>query len=316
MTSEKLANSAGGIVRGVMVGRQAAGKRLTNLFSIGVPMAGACFAIYWLSLHPPTSFQLILAGLFYAATGIGIGVGFHRCFTHQAFRPSRMAKLTLATLGSLAFQGSLIRWVADHRRHHRYTDDGGDVHSPVVSYDCIEFDSKATGLFYAHIGWMFDSSTTDYTVYAPDLLKDSTALLFHRLYWPLCMASLLVPALLCYLVEGGWVSVVNGFLLAGCVRTFALHNFIWAINSIGHTYGSQEASQHDSSRNNLLLAFLTFGEGWHNNHHARPRSAFNDWKWYQFDFNGWVIRAMAKCGLASDVVPPKRSIVREDAIRW
>ena len=305
------------VLQGLDFGGHATGKRITNVLSIGVPFTGSLAAIYWIATHSVTWIEVSCFLIFYLLSGIGIGVGFHRYFTHQAIRASLPLKVALGFMGSLAFQGSVLRWVADHRRHHRYTDEPGDTHSPLTTHERY-FGNRLSGLLHAHLSWMFDPVTTDYEVYAPDLLKDRLVMAFHYAYWPLCVASLALPFAYGYWL-GGMEAAVGCFLIGGCLRVSALHNFIWAINSIGHTYGSQDASTKDSSRNNFVLAMLTFGEGWHNNHHAKPRSAFNDWKWFQFDLNGILIRLCVWARLASNPVRPEKldpSRARIDAIRF
>jgi len=287
---------------GIEYGDHAFSKRVSNVFSTGIPMLGAVVAIFWFRTHAFTWVEAACFLIFYTISGVGIGVGFHRTFTHQAVAPAWPVKVGLAFAGSMAFQGPAIRWVADHRRHHRFTDVLGDTHSPHTTAE-QPHSHWLIGLFHAHYGWLFDRTTTDYSAYAPDVLKDPVLMFFSRMYWTVCGLSLLLPALFGY-VMGGVETAIGCALIGGCVRTVALHNVIWAVNSIGHTFGSQESTTRDSSRNHLLLALLTFGEGWHNNHHAKPRSAFNDWKWSQIDVNGHIIRLLVFLGLAKDPVHP------------
>ena len=287
---------------GIEYGDHALSKRVSNVISTGVPMLGAMLALLWFRTHQFTWAEASCFLTFYAITGVGIGVGFHRTFTHQAVAPSWPIKVALGLAGSMAFQGPVIRWVADHRRHHRFTDVLGDTHSPHTTSE-HPHSHWLVGLFHAHYGWLFDRTTTDYRAYAPDVLKDPVLMFFSRMYWPVCALSIFLPSLFGYLI-GGVETAIGCGLVGGCVRTVALHNVIWAVNSIGHTFGSQEATKRDSSRNHLLLALLTFGEGWHNNHHAKPRSAFNDWKWTQIDVNGYIIRLLVFLGLAKNAVHP------------
>lgn len=287
---------------GIEYGDRAGTKRVANLVSTGIPILGALLAIAWFQTHPLTWVEGCCFLLFYTITGVGIGVGYHRTFTHQAVAPAWPVKATLAIAGSMAFQGSIIRWVADHRRHHRFTDVLGDTHSPHTTSE-HPHRHWLVGLFHAHYGWLFDRTTTDYSAYAPDVLKDPMLMFFSRMYWLMCAVSILLPSLIGY-VAGGFETAVGCGLIGGCVRTVALHNVIWAVNSIGHAFGSQDATTRDSSRNHLVLALLTFGEGWHNNHHAKPRSAFNDWKWTQIDVNGCFIRLLVYLGWAKNAVHP------------
>lgn len=275
-------------------------KRITNAILTGVPIVGSMYAAIHFYQHGVGITEVICFFIFYLMTGIGIGLGFHRYLTHRSFVPVRWLKLLLLFLGSIAFQGSAIRWVADHRRHHRLADKLCDTHSPHFTEKAPAV-SVLKGLWHSHFAWMFDRTSTDERVYVPDLLSDNDCILFQRYYWLCTALSLLLPYL--FGLEFGGANV--GFrclLLGGFVRTFALHNFIWAVNSVGHSFGRQDASTRDNSRNSLLLALATFGEGWHNNHHAAPRSAWNQWKWYQVDFNGWLIVVLEKCKLISDVV--------------
>ena len=278
-------------------------KRLANLVSIGVPLAGTLYSCWFFARVPLTWIEISCFLVFYLAIGIGVGIGFHRGFTHQAFVTGRWLKLLLTFLGSMAFQGSVVRWVADHRRHHRMADAEWDTHSPFV-YETSKISSVLSGLWHSHVGWMFDRTTTDYKVYAPDLLADNDFVLFHKLYFPICALSLFLPYLYGF-VLGGYHAAWNCLLFGGCVRTTVFHNVVWGVNSIGHTFGKQDATVRDGSRNNMVLALATFGEGWHNNHHACPRSAYNQWKWYQIDFNGWLIRLLERSGLVTKVISPK-----------
>lgn len=290
-------------------------KRVWNAFLIGTPLAGTLYSPFYFISHPPSWVETTSFLFFYLLTGMGIGLGFHRCFTHHSFRPIAPLKFSLLFAGSLAFQGSVIRWVADHRRHHRFTDTNWDTHSPYV-YGETPISNKWVGLFHAHVGWMFDRTTTSYEVYAPDLLRDSMALAFHRHYLSLTFLSLLLPYSYGWLL-GGQEAALGSLLLGGCVRATLFHNVVWGVNSMGHSHGTQEASEHDESRNNTFLALMTFGEGWHNNHHAAPRSAYNRWMWHQFDLNGAIIRLLGHLGWVDRIIVPKElrnDDRREDAI--
>jgi stearoyl-CoA desaturase (delta-9 desaturase) len=273
---------------------------MANMISVGVPLVGTIYWLFNTTKFPIGIIECSCFLIFYAIIGVGIGVGFHRCFTHQSFVPVRWLKLVLLFCGSLACQGSVIRWVADHRRHHRLADSEWDTHSPKFKFKS-KYQSKVLGLFHAHFGWLFDRSTTNYNVYAPDLLKDQDFRFFHQTYFFLVGTSFILPFFFGFIL-GGLNRGVSCLLIGGCLRTTIFHNVVWGVNSIGHSYGSRDASSHDQSRNNALLAVATLGEGWHNNHHAYPRSAVNQLKWYQVDPNGWLILLLGKLGLATKIV--------------
>ncbi len=284
-------------------------KRVANLYLVGFP---AVASIFWLLNHERflnTWIEWTTFGVFYVLTGLSVGLGFHRCFTHQSYKPVRWLKLSMLFFGTLACQGSVVRWIADHRRHHRLTDQEWDTHSPKYFEDRPIL-NRVYGLFHAHFAWMFDRTTTDYQRYAPDLLRDKEVMFFHQWYFPLTTLSFILPGLLGWLLGGGehfW----SCLLIGGALRTMVFQNVVWSVNSIGHTFGSRDATEDDDSRNNFLLAILTFGEGWHNNHHASPKCALNQWKWYQIDVGGWIILALEKLGIVSKVTKkrlPKKSL--------
>jgi stearoyl-CoA desaturase (delta-9 desaturase) len=276
-------------------------KRIVNGILIGVPLLGSAWACVHFRDHAPAGIAVAQAIILYVVTGIGIGVGFHRLFSHRSFETYPAIRLAFGIAGSLAFQGSVVRWVADHRRHHRFTDEEPDTHTPHRYPAPAPWKEKVRDLWHAHVGWMFDDTTTDPKVYAPDLRGDRVAQFLTRWYWPLTFASVASPTVLGYAL-GGAENAIDSLLLAGCVRTTFLHNVIWAVNSIGHTWGARPSTEHNESRNNVFLAIVTFGEGWHNNHHAAPRAAYNNWRGREVDFNGGLIRVLARLGLIWSVV--------------
>jgi stearoyl-CoA desaturase (delta-9 desaturase) len=156
------------------------------------------------------------------------------------------------------------------------------------------------GLFHAHFAWLFDRTTTNYSIYAKDVLKDPDIRFFYRWYYPITAFAYILPAAFGWLL-GGPEHVVACLLIGGAFRIMVFQNVVWSVNSIGHTFGSRDATEDDDSRNNLALAILTFGEGWHNNHHASPRCAINQWKWYQIDMGGWILLGLEKVGLIHKV---------------
>ncbi len=289
-------------------GPPAAIKKLQNGLLIGTPFVGSIFTVVYLTSHPVSNIAIVQFAFWYLITGVGIGVGFHRYFTHRSFKTYGVLRLLLGIAGSLAFQGSVTRWIADHRRHHKYSDREHDTHTPHKYSEDGRTSSLVKNMWYAHVGWMFDETTTDASVYAPDLLRDPIAVWLTRWYVSLTVASLALPYCIGYLF-GGAEAAFQSLLLGGFLRITLLHNVIWAVNSVGHQWGSQPAGSHDHSRNNWIVAALTFGEGWHNNHHSSPRCAFNNWRGYEIDINGAIILLLKRLGIVWDVHETRRKSV-------
>jgi len=248
----------------------------------------------WLGWH-----DVVIALAFYYVTGLGITVGFHRLFTHKAFKPNRPVKIALAIAGTMAIQGPVIRWVADHRKHHKFSDRDGDPHSPWRYGETIP--ALAKGFAYAHVGWLFDVEQTPQRRYAPDLMKDPDILKVSRAF-PLWVAvSMLTPALIGGLWSMSWQGALTAFFWATLVRVSLLHHVTWSINSICHTVGEQPFKSRDRSGNVWWLALPSFGESWHNLHHADPTCARHGVLPGQIDTSARVIWAIEKLGWASDV---------------
>lgn len=271
--------------------------RLLNAVSIFVPLAGSAAAIaLWPSLAPTSATGWVFAA-FFTAEAIGIGIGLHRYFTHHAFDTGPVVKAVLAVFGSWAMQGPIDRWVADHRRHHRFTDKPSDPHSPywVDGWPVV---TRAGGLWHAHFGWMLTGFVSDKRLYARDILADPIARWCSRHYWWLCAASLLLPALVGQ-AAGGGSEALRCLLWAGCVRVSLLHQTTWAINSFGHMFGKKVPGAVGEGRDNVLFAILLFGEGLHAYHHRHPSAAVN--LPAQLDLNGQILRLMARLGLVWDL---------------
>lgn len=243
--------------------------------------------------------DMVIAAAFYAISGHGITVGFHRYFTHGAFKARRPLRIALAIAGSLAIEGPVTRWVADHRRHHAYSDQEGDPHSPWRYGHGLA--NLAKGLWHAHIGWLFDVEQTNQKRFAPDLLADKDIARVNRLF-PLWVAvSLLSPALIGGLWSMSWHGALTACIWGSVVRIGFLHHITWSINSICHAVGSQPFTSRDQSRNVWPLAFLSMGESWHNLHHAEPTAARHGVDPWQYDSSGDLIKAFEKLGWATDV---------------
>ena len=249
--------------------------------------------------------DVVLALVMYAVSGHGVTIGFHRLFTHKAFKPNRPLKIALAICGSLAIQGPVVQWVADHRKHHKFSDRDGDPHSPWRYGNDLKALTK--GLLYAHMMWMFNPEQTPQRKYAPDMIKDRDLVRISRQF-PLWMAvSLLLPALVGGLVSMSWLGAFTAFFWASLVRIFLLQHVTWSINSICHTIGDRPFVSRDKSANVWWLAIPSMGESWHNLHHADPTCARHGVLKGQLDTSARVIWALEKLGWIYDVRWPVRS---------
>jgi stearoyl-CoA desaturase (delta-9 desaturase) len=236
--------------------------------------------------------DLVIFGVVYLATAIGVTVGFHR-----------PVKYAFAVLGSMSVQGDVISWVSDHRKHHAFTDEEGDPHSPHVGQG-DGWLASLKGLYYAHVGWLFVThSGADAKRFAPDLLEDKGMKWISRHFLLIVGGSLGLPALLGFILSGGKVTgALTGLLWGGLVRIFFVHHITWSINSICHFFGRRRFETDDESTNVFWLAIPSLGESWHHNHHAFPRSAVHGLQWWEIDVSGLIIRTMQRLGLAWNVV--------------
>jgi stearoyl-CoA desaturase (delta-9 desaturase) len=206
-------------------------KQAENTILIAMPLTGTIYAMLWLAEHALTWIEVSAFVISYIVVGLGVGVGLHRYFSHRSFQPQRWLEYALGAAGSMAFQGSVLRWTADHRRHHAHTDHCGDLHSPDVHSNCSHT-STLRGLFHAHVGWMFDSSVTEYEIFAKDLLGDPTVMFFHRTHWLWPVALLLGVWSYGYAL-GGPEHAWGCLLLAGCARITLFHNLVWRLTRSG-----------------------------------------------------------------------------------
>jgi len=249
--------------------------------------------------------DVIIAVAFYYFCGLGVTVGLHRYFTHGSFKAVRGFKIALAIAGSLAIEGPVTTWVADHRRHHKYSDKEGDPHSPWRFGD--DWKALTKGLVFAHVGWLFDGDVTCEAKFCPDWLADRDVATISRWFPGLVVVSLLAPALIGGLWSMSWHGAATAFFWATLVRIALLHHVTWSINSICHTFGRQEFEVRDKSRNVSWLAILSFGESWHNLHHADPTCARHGVLKGQIDISARVIWLAEKLGLAYDVRWPEEA---------
>ncbi len=243
--------------------------------------------------------DVVIALVFYYISGLGISMGFHRYFTHLSFKAKPGLRVALAIAGSLAIEGPVLTWVADHRRHHKYSDREGDPHSPWRFGD--DWKALSKGLAWAHIGWMFNGNRTSREKFCPDLLADRKIVRISDWFPALVVASLLAPALIGGLWSWSWQGAVTAFFWASLVRVAFLHHITWSINSICHTFGKEEFEVRDKSRNVNWLAILSFGESWHNLHHADPTCARHGALRGQIDIAARLIWFAEKLGWAYDV---------------
>jgi stearoyl-CoA desaturase (Delta-9 desaturase) len=276
-----------------------AGERLLVGLFVAIPMLALIAAI-------PLAWgwglgwrDIVLAVAFYYVSGLGISMGFHRYFTHKSFKAKEGLRVAMAVAGSLAIEGPLLVWVADHRRHHKYSDREGDPHSPWRFGS--DWKALTKGLIWAHVGWLFDGNHTSKQKYCPDLLADDRMRRISRLF-PLWVAvSLLAPALIGGLWTWSWQGALIAFFWASLVRVAFLHHVTWSINSICHTFGKEEFEVRDKSRNVNWLAILSFGESWHNLHHSDPTCARHGALKGQIDTSARLIWFAEKLGWAYDV---------------
>jgi len=246
--------------------------------------------------------DLIVFFILYAFTGLGITVGFHRLFTHRAFKTKNWVRATLGIAGSAAIEGPVISWVADHRKHHAFSDMPGDPHSPHVDHG-HGLKGALRGLLHAHVGWLFiHTQRGSHERYAPDLLKDPTIRWVNKYFFVWAIGGLALAFVLGWIIGGSLHTALTGLLWGGLVRMLVLHHVTYSINSLCHFFGRRSFETKDESRNLLWLAIPSFGESWHNNHHAFPTSAEHGMRRWQIDTSALVIRGLEKLGLAWDVV--------------
>jgi len=243
------------------------------------PLLATVYAITTLWQRYINATDLTLLLVFYVLTGLGITVGHHRLLTHRSFETYPWVKGLLLIFGAMAPEGEPGAWASIHLEHHAHSDTDEDPHSPLV------------GLWHAHVGWMFKRLPRP-EIYGPWLAKDPVVVFVDRTWFIWAALSLIIPFAI-----GGW----SGLLWGGLVRIFLTHHITWSVNSICHTFGQRPYATRDESRNNWIVGLLAFGEGWHNNHHAFPRSAAHGLRWWEVDTSALLIRGLEAVGLAWNV---------------
>ena len=277
-------------------------ERTANLIGVVVPFAGVLVAIILLWNRAVDVTDLAILAVGYLLLGFGVTVGYHRLLTHRAFQTYPGVQYVFAILGSMALQGSVLDWVADHRKHHAHADEEGDPHSPHVQFG-QGWAGALRGLFHAHMGWLFDrAGQAEHERYARDLVEDPGMRAIHKTFGLWVAAGIGLPALLGWLFTGSGHGALEGALWGGAVRIFVLHHITWSINSVCHFFGTRRFAIEDQSTNVFWLAPFSFGESWHHNHHAFPRSAVHGLRWWEIDITAYVIRLMRRLRLAWNVV--------------
>lgn len=245
--------------------------------------------------------DVLIAGAMYAIAGHGVTVGFHRCFTHKAFHAKRWVRSGLAVAGSMAIEGPILRWVADHRKHHRFSDRDGDPHSPWRYGRNLRALSR--GFLYSHVGWLFDIEQTSQQKFAPDLCQDRALVRISRTFPLWVVLSMFIPPALGGLWSWSWQGALSAFFWGSLVRVALLHHVTFSINSVCHITGRRQFNTRDESRNVWWLALPSMGEAWHNFHHAAPTSARHGVGRLEIDTSAMVIRVMERMSWV-------------DAVRW
>jgi stearoyl-CoA desaturase (delta-9 desaturase) len=280
-----------------------------------LPVAGLVAGVVLATQHGGIS--LLDAGIalgFYLFTAFGITVGFHRFFTHQSFKAGRGLKIVLAIAGMMGLEGGVITWVADHRRHHAFSDVEGDPHSP-WRYGHSPF-GLLRGLWWAHTGWLFDSEKTSATRWAPDLVADPDLIKLNKLFPVFAVASLGLPALIGFAVTGTAGGAFSAFIWGALVRILFVHHVTWSVNSLCHVIGERPFKTKDKASNVNWLAIVSLGESWHNLHHADPKCARHGVEKGQIDPSAGLIKIFEKTGLVWDVRWPteqRLERIRKDA---
>jgi stearoyl-CoA desaturase (delta-9 desaturase) len=285
---------------------------LGNMFGVFAPPVGIAYAMYELWHR---GFDWLYLGLLigmYLFSGLGVTIGWHRLFTHRAFKTPTWVRATLAIAGSMSVQGPILWWCAQHRVHHQHSDQAGDPHSPHLHGAGDGFLGTLRGAWHAHLGWVFHPDRADLMRYVGDLQREPMLWWIDRLFVLWILLGLAIPTAIAGLVTHSWTGALLGLAWGGAVRVFMVHHITWSINSVCHIWGTSPFGG-DHSKNNPIFGVLAFGEGWHNNHHTFPTSARHGLRWWEFDLSYVLIRAMEWVGMASDVkVPAREAIIAKE----
>ena len=274
---------------------------------VALPLGALALAVTIFWNHGIGWLDLGLALGMYVITGLGLSVGFHRLFSHRSFVPARWLKVTLAIAGTMGVEGSVTSWVSQHRRHHTYTDRPGDPHSPSPSGPGLT--NQIRGLLHAHVGWLFVQNEVNSERWSKDLESDPDLVFVSRTVVLWTVLSFALPTAIGWMATGTiWGAFLAG-LWGGVVRVAVLHHVTWGTNSLCHTFGKQPYGSRDRSTNFAPLAILSFGDAWHNAHHAFPRSARHGVDSGQLDISAEVIKMFERLGWATKVHWTGRAVI-------
>jgi stearoyl-CoA desaturase (delta-9 desaturase) len=275
-----------------------------SYIAFGLMLGGSVAAFVWAFTQGIGWVEIsVFVGMF-SLTTVGIGVAMHRLFVHRSFRCGPVMRAVFAAIATMAVQGSILKWVSNHRRHHLHTDKPGDVHSPYYDGSGDPHDSFFKGMIYAQGGWVWDHATTDAQYYAKDILADPIAMFFTRTRWYwYALSAVIIPGAIGY-AFGGVHTLIGCILFSGLFRSYVMTFSTSLVNSVCHSdgrYGYRRFDNNDGTTNEMVTNILTFGEGLHNNHHRFPRDAYLSHAWYEIDINGLIILGLAKLGLVHDI---------------
>ncbi len=290
-------------------------RRVINIITLTLPRLGFLAAIatviWWEKSVSPLDIVLFLG--MYLLTILGVSVGYHRLFSHRAFKTGPIHRAIIGIAACMSTQGPIISWVSHHRQHHLYSDQPGDIHSPHLHG--TNFWGQLQGFWHAHFGWMIGATWTEPLPYTNDLKNDPVVAWVDQWYLLWMVLSLALPAAIGGAIEGSWEGALRGLLWGGALRIMLSFQATLCVNSICHLLGNQQFDTGDRSRNNALIAFITLGEGWHNNHHGFPYSARFSMNWWQIDFSWWVIILLQKLGLVWDIKVPSAEEVQRKSLQ-
>ena len=290
-------------------------KFLDSYIGFGFLVGGSIAALIWVFTQGIGWVEIsVFAGMF-ALTTVGIGF-MHRYFVHRSFRCGPVMRTILAAIATMTVQGSILKWVSNHRRHHLHSDKPGDVHSPYYDGSGNSHVSFRKGMMHAHGGWVWDRETTDGAYYARDILADPIAMFFTRTRWYwVALSAVIIPGAIGY-AFGGLHTMIGCVLFSGLFRSYLMTMATSLVNSVCHSdgrWGYRRFETHDGTTNELVTSLLTFGEGLHNNHHRFPRDAYLSHAWYEIDINGLIILGLGKLGLVHDIVGVGKRQLSADA---